>query len=401
MKAGLDIGTSKISLVILNEDECVFSSEEKNFFDEEKRQDPNRIYDTCLKLINEAKERGYMAEIVGVSTQMHGILYVDENGEAVSDLYTWQDDKGNFKYGEGYTYSEYAKKVTGYNVPSGYGLITHFYLFKNGLVPKTAVGLYTIGDYVYMKLNGLKKTIMHPTDAASLGFYDIEKDRFDLNALKKLDIDCSLLPAVGYDSKVMGDNQASFMGAVGVKGKTLLINIGTGGQVSMLIKRGAKSNACELRPFNDEYYLAVGSSVCGGYAYAILGKFFKSVIKSCGVADCDVFKIMNEIAKEETTMEFETAFCGKRDNVYARAKILNVNEQNFTAGDMVTACINGIVTELKNYYDDFGEQAVVIVGAGGGIKKNTNMQKAIEKIFGKKLIFSEYEQDAAIGVAKM
>lgn len=401
MKAGLDIGTSKICLVVLSGNDCVFSSEEKNFFDEEKRQNPDRIYDTCLKLINEAKKKGYNAEITGVSSQMHGVLYVNENGEAVSDLYTWQDDKGNLGYDEKYTYSEYAKKVTGYNVPSGYGLITHFYLSKNGLVPKNAVGLYSIGDYVYMKLNGLKKTVAHPTIAASFGFYDIEKDEFDLNALKKLNIDSSLLPAVGYNSKVIGDNQASFIGAVGVKDKTLLVNIGTGGQVSMLIKKGTKTNACEIRPFNGEYYLAVGSSLCGGYAYGILGKFFQSVMKSCGVSDCDIFEIMNGIAKEDTTMEFETAFCGRRNDANARAKILNVSERNFTAGDMVTACVKGIVAELKGYYDDFGERAEIIIGAGGGIKKNINMQKTIEKAFGKKLILSEYEQDAATGVAKM
>ena len=38
---------------------------------------------------------------------MHGILYADENGAAVSPLYTWQDERGNLEYKDGATYAEY------------------------------------------------------------------------------------------------------------------------------------------------------------------------------------------------------------------------------------------------------------------------------------------------------
>ena len=81
-------------------------------------------------------------------------------------------------------------------------------------------------DYLGMRLTGRKKPLMHVSNAASLGFYDVETDQFYTDILEKLGMDLSLLPSVtaGFDvlgkfrgipvTVALGDNQASFLGSV-------------------------------------------------------------------------------------------------------------------------------------------------------------------------------------------
>ena len=97
-----------------------------------KFQDPERIYYIVEQIIDELRTVCTDIKGIGFSGQMHGILYVDADGMAVSPLYTWQDGRGNLPYKEGETYVDYMTKVTGWHVATGYGLVTHYYNLHNG-----------------------------------------------------------------------------------------------------------------------------------------------------------------------------------------------------------------------------------------------------------------------------
>ena len=189
-------------------------------------------------------------DAIGVTGQMHGILYIDKEGIAVSPLYTWQDKSGELKYNDT-TFSEYLADITGFNAPSGYGLVTDFVNRKLSRVPENAAGLCNIQDYITMKLAGGKTPVTHISNAAGLGFYSFETFDFDSSALEKIGCDRKMLPRVtaepeviGTDSKgipvtvAVGDNQASFLGSVTNK-ESVLVNIGTGSQVSVLTDKKA------------------------------------------------------------------------------------------------------------------------------------------------------------------
>lgn len=107
---------------------------------------------------------------IGVTGQMHGILYLNEQGEAVSPLYTWQDGRGNQLYRDNKTYAAYLSDETGYALATGFGLVTHFYNQVNGLVPGDAKQICTIMDYVVMKLAGQKTPLTDYSNGASIGF---------------------------------------------------------------------------------------------------------------------------------------------------------------------------------------------------------------------------------------
>ena len=107
INVGIDIGTSKICIIALDEQgKVVFSSSVKNYFDFEKKQNADRIVEDCLSLLSEVKETIGEPNSISISNQMHGIVYIDKEGNAVSNLYTWLDERGNQRY-QDTTYVEY------------------------------------------------------------------------------------------------------------------------------------------------------------------------------------------------------------------------------------------------------------------------------------------------------
>ena len=57
---------------------------------------------------------------------MHGILYVDENGNALSPLITWQDERGNLQR-KNLSYAKELSLLTSYEMATGFGVTTLFF----------------------------------------------------------------------------------------------------------------------------------------------------------------------------------------------------------------------------------------------------------------------------------
>ena len=153
---GLDIGTTSISSVIYEERAGVLEAqtlENGTFLPSngwERLQDPAAIWQKASTLTQTLLKRHPDVGAIGVTGQMHGIVYLDSRGEAVSPLYTWQDGRGDLPYDDTGSWADRLSGITGYPLPTGYGMVTHFYNLRNGLVPKNAAALCTIGDYIAM-----------------------------------------------------------------------------------------------------------------------------------------------------------------------------------------------------------------------------------------------------------
>ena len=354
MKAiGLDIGTTTVCGVLvdaktgelLDAKTLTNDSVIESVHTYERTQDADKILVKCKNILEEYLSEQEDIVSIGVTGQMHGIVYVDENGVAVSPLYTWQDgrgdlvcadiqkkqpvvdsegmgntdteskvadnsemgDSGNIDNGNkvadnaevaelgngAITYAAELSQLTGYHMASGFGLTTNYYNTKHGLVPEEAKSFCTIPDYVAMSLAGEKRPKMHQTMAASLGLYNMEAGDFDRTSVEKAGMNPELLPEVATTSTIcgaytadmekyptyagktipvavaFGDNQASFLGSVNQDCKVLL-NVGTGGQVSVYSEELVKADGIECRPYLKGSYLMAGSSLCGGYSYNLV-----------------------------------------------------------------------------------------------------------------------------------
>jgi sugar (pentulose or hexulose) kinase len=213
---------------------------------------------------------------IGVAGQMHGILYVDGDGRAVSPLFTWQDGRGDQEL-EGTTYAGMLSEALGRPVSTGMGFVTHYYNVKNGLVPRGAACLCTIADYVAMRLAHAQAPVMDATNAASLGCIDLRRLEFRRDAMSALDIDGAIFPRVSTSCPALGearngtpvfaalgDNQASFLGSVRDVRGSLLCNIGTGSQISLFSDDCLDVPGIDTRPFPLGGYIGVGAALCGG-----------------------------------------------------------------------------------------------------------------------------------------
>jgi len=382
-------------------------------------QEPSVIIDTALSLLHELEEKFGVPDSIGVTGQMHGIVYVNKVGTAVSPLYTWQDARGAQETEEGETYIERIKRLTGYTVASGYGLATHYYNQNNGEVPSDAAKLCTIHDHLAMTLAGLSYPIIHSSNAASLGLYDLKNDKFDTSAVEALGMSADILPEVTADSKpigyykdavpvyvAIGDNQASFLGSAGEKEGRLLVNIGTGSQVSVIGRLGKTNPAIECRPFINGKYLLVGCSLCGGRAYAVLEKFFRDVANMCGADIRSAYPFMDKCIAGRTcdsSLSVSTLFDGTRQSPDVRGSISGISVTNLTPETMMWGFMRGIAHELHTLYKDMEEfvnmDITEMIGSGNGLRVNPALCKTMESIFEMPLTLSQSKEEAALGAA--
>lgn len=463
---GVDIGTTTISVVMIEGKEKnllgsetvlhhAFLEDEKEFH---KIQDAEKLWRVTAKSISKMMKIYGKPDIIGMTGQMHGMVYVDENGQAVSPFYTWQDGCGDERIENAEkieekeqtvsfrqkdkveTYAQFLKREVGVSA-TGYGLITHFYLQKNKQIPKDARKMMTISDYIAMRLCGRKEAFVAKDMAASWGCFNMESGDFEKEKLEKVGVDISFIPEIlqshqvigmtagHYTSSIeeldilegipvvasMGDNQASVLGSVQDLENTVLINIGTGSQVSVGTtsyhqEKLKSQGSIEIRPCLDKY-LVVGSSLCGGRAYAMLEQFYQEIVEMFGQERSkDSYTLMEKQARaflktngKDVAWKIKTTFAGTRNHPEERGSIAGINTQNFGPGAMTVGMIRGILEELYEMYQQIcqvtGRQAKYLVGSGNGIRRNGLMREMAEEIFEMPMTVQEYEEEAAYGSA--
>ena len=153
--AGIDIGTTTISGVVLEKEEngqakiLEAKTVENGCFIEtgnewERIQYAKEIVERAVNLLDYFLEKYPHVERIGLTGQMHGIVYVDKEGNCVSPLYTWQDARGSICDGDQIPLTEEIRERCQIHAASGYGLVTHIYNIRHNLVPDSALSFCTI-----------------------------------------------------------------------------------------------------------------------------------------------------------------------------------------------------------------------------------------------------------------
>ncbi len=398
---GIDIGTTSICGILLDaasgkvlksitQNSNAFIQTENQW---EKIQDPQKILHTALSILEELAAEG--AGAIGLTGQMHGIVYVDENGKAVSPLYTWQDARGSLPYDQTGTYAEFL------HIPSGYGAVTDFFNTVNGVKPPQAAGYCTIQDYLGMVLTNRKTPLIHTSDAASFGGFDLIAGRFNHPFSSEITGDFALLGEYkGIPVSVaIGDNQASVFGA-SRQDSDILLNIGTGSQVSVISPEILPCPTAEIRPYVDHKFLIVGAALCGGRAYAMLERFYSDIVFAATGKRMDLYAVMEKMAVSGAApLQVDTRFCGTRQDPSITGNIGHVTTDNFTPGDLRQAFLTGMITELYNLFTEMGVKRAGLIGSGNGLRKNKALVQTAEEIFGAKMSIPAHREEAAFGAA--
>ncbi|MCR5522114.1 MAG: hypothetical protein K6F64_00530 [Clostridia bacterium] len=397
---GIDIGTTGIGAALLDTDNCritkTVTRQNKatlpGKYPFEKIQSSEIIYECVCSII---EDLGKDVSVIGFTGQMHGIVYTDKTGNAISPLYTWQDSRGGKEFKDGKTYASYLGCFP------GYGLSTAFYNRNNNLEPENAAYICTIADYVAMKLCGNKSPLIHITNAASLGCFDIGTNRFtaDEPMLPPVTADFELIGKTAGGIPVcvaIGDNQASFIGSVPYYDGALL-NVGTGAQISFAAKETVRSDGVEMRPLDGSLLLAAGCSLCGGRAFAIFEKFCRNIVRAATGKDESFYPVLDRIDYPTLTdiPTVDTRFCGTRGKACITGGISGLTESNFNFENLAFGMLDGIIGELKSMYP-YNDTARLIC-SGNGFGKNPILFKLAAKHFGAEPFAAVYDEEAAAG----
>ena len=426
---GLDIGTTSVCGICCdaNTGEMLKTVTLPNkatvlgTYEWEKLQDAQILVNSVKEIKSILLEQTQDVCSIGITGQMHGIVYLDETGGIVSPLFTWQDGRGDQIYRDGKTYTQWLSEKTGYPLATGYGAVTHFYNTVNGLVPSTARTFCTIHDLAAMTLANVSEPRLHPSDAASFGLYDLRANQFDANAILKVGMNPKFFPKVETDSNILGetkegipvavaigDNQASVLGAVEDMQNSILVNVGTGSQISCVVSRVPDDYKMDCRPLIDGLYLLAGSSLCGGRAYAILEKFLReTAMLVTGVEVDSAYSAMNQVMSKYTVptqaLKVDTAFSGTRQEPERRGAISNIGIDNLTMPNLCDGVMNGMVQELFDLYQQMlpmlDKTPSKLVGAGNGIRMNEYLAQRFSDTFGMPLCIPLHKEEAAYGAA--
>jgi len=422
---GLDIGTTTISAVVVDNGLVLDAMTLPNgaFLPAahpwEKIQDPAYIRSTAISAVDSLLEKHPDTHRIGITGQMHGILYLDAAGHPVSPLYIWQDGRGEQLMENGKTYAACLSDLTGYRLATGYGMLTHFYNLKNHLVPENAAVFCTIHDYIAMLLSGQTRPVTDASDGASFGIFDVASGCFDLDALNRAGMDPALLPALckggplgSYQGKypvyaAIGDNQASFLGACNGSADCILVNMGTGGQFSAYTPTYLTCEGLETRPFPGGGYLLVGASLCGGRAYALLENFLRQTAEAVTghpVSVCydAMAALLGNAEKPNNLPSVMPLFQGIRQDPSLLGSVTGLSTENFTPRHLIWAMLEGMAEELNAMYRQYlaaGGVPAPLIGSGNGLRKNVYLQRCFEEAFGQTLTMSNCQEEAACGAA--
>lgn len=422
LSLGIDIGTTTISAAVADLDEhcqvaCYTLPNKSTVKTNESyrhEQDAAWIADKLSQFLESVIGAFPGICSIGVTGQMHGIVYTDKAGNAVSPLYTWQDARAAQIEADGRSYTQHILDKTGYTVMPGYGFATHYYNDRNGLVPEIAVNLCTIGDYAVMRMTGSTHPLLHASNAASLGFFDQKAGSFDRAALEKMGLSADFLPEVAVGEPVagfyhgipvtvaLGDNQAAFFGSVRDEQNDLSVNYGTGSQISLCVNATFPMPRLPLerRPYIEGRALLNGSALCGGRAYALLEKFIRAVRE----ADTEQYGFLNALAEKglavQKPLEVHTTFCGTRKDPALRGSIENIGEDNFTPEALACGVLQGMVNELYALYRQSGvELHGRLIASGNAVQKNPVLRKLLAQTFRLPTVLPALREEAAFGAA--
>lgn len=438
---GLDIGTTKVAAVIADSEsrEVLDSSSLVHRADVSVPGIPGASEQSVSVILNVLadcigqldQDLLQQVEAVGLTGQMHGVVLFSPGKQETSNLYTWQDERCVHK-----GFLEKLQKASGDNrLRSGYGVATMAWLSE---YEPEFIGRYrsasTIHAYIGALLAGTNRALIDPTDAASLGLFDIRTNTWLKEKIASCGVDISKLPTVvasdtiiGHVSKTwaeklripagipvlasIGDNQASLYGSLDNPREQIALTIGTGAQVSIVCDElpealPGSEDSYEFRPYLEGNYIVVGASLSGGRALAAFAKGIEDFLRVLEVSPAprleEIYSTLLRMGNDklQTSLIAETSFAGERHDLALRGSLSNVSFENFGFGDIFAALSLGLVRSLygmlpENYYSE----RTVVVGSGNAIRRSPIIQKFIEQLFKRSLILTSGSETTCSGAA--
>ncbi len=400
-----------------------------------------------------ASERSLRALIL--TGQQHGVALIDaaNPSRTLGPFVNWTDRRGKRRWlgGERTLENELNRRLDsatrgelGCRIATGYGGLTLFDWNRSGQIPAGAQVAF-VDDYVAVALAGNRRIFTDPTMAASSGLFDVRENRWSDAAIDALELPKTLFPpvvsvgtpigtlcaeaasATGLPVGLpilqgLGDNQASILGCLDdPDDAAVVVNYGTGTQVTAPTDRFEPSFDYETRPFCNGRFLRVLAETNGGRAYATLKNFFRQTgIELFGVEPTDeqLYERMNALAARvaddaEIGIRCRPTFFPSRirqdDGAETFGAFDGISAENFRPEYMIRALLDAMADESFERWQKIAPKNVEstdkkqleLFGGGNLLRRCAPFRAALERRFRLPLLLTPYREEAAVGAAKV
>ncbi len=429
---GIDLGTSSIKAMLLDEIEGVIAVEASKYdvdIPQEgwAEQQPKAWWMETKKVLSKLKlnneEAFHNIAAIGFSGQMHGIVLTDENGEPLRPAILWLDQRSKkqlLEINQRMNFDEMGR-VFRNRVFTGFAFPSLLWVKENEpkIMEKTRAVMMP-KDYIRFKITG--KIGSDVSDASSSAIFDTAKREWAYSTIKEFGLSESIFPPCGESMEIAGhvteecekecglkagipvvygagDQQAQSIGnGVFEEGK-IISNIGTGGQISTYIQEPVYDKKLRTHTFChpiNKGYTIYGATLCSGMS---LNWLKNKILK------IDNFEQISEMAAEIEP--------GSEGLVYLpylsgeRTPHMNPSAKGMFAGislchdrrHFIRAVMEGVTFSLRDSLTIFQELNIrgdTIIASGGGSNSDVWLQMQAD-IFRKKVIVCEVSEQACLG----
>ena len=397
--------------------------------------DMNEMMALVYDLLESYQDVMVLVDGIIFSTQQHGFVYVDPAFEGERYI-SWQDARCLEPMGEDgeTTLSLLQRRITidmmrptGVYLKPALGACNLYTLIRerHGVISEGAK-LYTLGSYIIEKLTG--NNVCHITNAAPLGLVDIyrrcwcreliERFGFERIELPRLvsDIEvCGWYEAAGRRIAVypdVGDVQISVYGS-GTEPGDVAVNMATAGQLNMPSASreilDADPRFYEIRPYFDGLYCHTISRMPSGRNLEVLVHFLRDIGSRIFGAELSTEEIWSRLDGctldgDTAGLEVSTAFYEMPEQL-ADGAIQHIDRANLTVDHLFSAAYRDMGRVYAHYLEIMaranGEKPRRMVFCGGAVRKNRQIQEALERATGLSGVLSVSPDEVHEGLLKL
>lgn len=297
-----------------------------------------------------------------IANEMHGFILAYEDGSPYTDYISWQKEY-SAEETDGNIYLQLYKDIlteedirfTGMPLRAGLPSCNLYYLSCCGYLTQSVRTLYfyTLGDYLLRVLSG-KKPVCHPSNAAATGLFDLRTNNWNCNLAP---YDTVILPEIGtseicfqMDSlkvhalPAIGDQQAALLGAGLTDTETISFNLGTGAQVSKIVKDPYCSLGYQIRPYFYGTYLKTIPHLPSGRAFNVFIRFFKDTLSAfqCELSEDKLWSVLLDAGEksQNSLLQCDLSFFENPITDHVKGSISNIEEYSFTVGNLINAILS-------------------------------------------------------------
>ena len=426
---GIDLGTSFIKGAVLNLESRQLAHIRRVPFPEQLSDanlllcefDPHDVVAAVRTFVDELALHAPDCEGIVMCSQMHGMVLMDDRGEAKSNCVTWRDQRVMMPHpsGSGSYFDVLTRRISpkqarqlGQELDAGRPVCFLFWLAEQG---KLKPGLIPVSmpDYVFSVLCGSAPGV-EATHAGAYGAFNLETFDWHYEVIEELGLDHLRWPALRKQGEVaghmkisgrpvpcyapVGDYQCALVGAL-LGADELSLNIATGAQVSRLTT-GLTLGDYQTRPFFDGMFLNTFTGAPAGRALNVLVDLLSELATARNKDSQDPWAFIAQAASEvaDTDLEVDlTFFAGPEGD---RGAISNIRGDNLTAGHLFRAAFKNMA---EKYYACalrlWPERAWKnLVFSGGLACKLEALRETIQKRFGTDYRLTPFVEDTLFGL---